>query len=57
MKGMGPKTKTYCGAHIAPESGFFFSEGFHRNAKIARGMNPATPFPPLRVGAVQAEVL
>ena len=31
--------------------------GFHRNAKIARGMNPATPFPPSRVGAVQAEVL
>ena len=26
-------------------------------AKIARGMNPATPFPPSRVGAVQAEVL
>ena len=36
---------------VAPES------GFHRNAKIARGMNPATPYPPLRVGAVQAEVL
>ena len=36
---------------VAPES------GFHRNAKIARGMNPATPFPPSRVGAVQAEVL
>ena len=32
---------------VAPES------GFHRNAKIARGMNPATPFPPSRVGAVQ----
>ena len=36
---------------VAPES------GFHRDAKIARGMNPATPFPPSRVGAVQAEVL
>ena len=30
---------------VAPKS------GLHRNAKIARGMNPATPFPPLRVGA------
>ena len=36
---------------VAPES------GIHRNAKIARGMNPATPFPPSRVRAVQAEVL
>ena len=36
---------------VAPES------EFHRNAKIARGMNLATPFPPSRVGAVQAEVL
>ena len=42
---------------------FFFPEGGRTRewvlfyAKRDRGMNPATPFPPSRVGAVQAEVL
>ena len=37
--------------------GFAPESGFHRNATIAREMNPVTPFPPLLVEAVHAEVL